>query len=81
MFGFGTQGLSGLDLDWNVSSATPNITRVVLSTNGLTTGDGYGIDDLALDSGQLIPEPTTLVIWSLLATLGLSFGRRRRRRS
>jgi hypothetical protein len=26
-----------------------------------------------------IPEPTTLVIWSLLATLGLSFYRRRRR--
>ena len=28
-----------------------------------------------------VPEPTTLVIWSLLATLGLSFYRRRRRRA
>ena len=28
-----------------------------------------------------IPEPTTLIIWSLLATLGLSFYRRRRRRA
>jgi hypothetical protein len=28
-----------------------------------------------------VPEPTTLVIWSLLATLGLSFGWRRRRRA
>ena len=30
---------------------------------------------------NVIPEPTTLVIWSLLATLGLSFYRRRRRRA
>ena len=30
---------------------------------------------------SVIPEPTTLVIWSLLGILGLSFGRRRRRRA
>ncbi|MCH8047360.1 MAG: hypothetical protein IID44_26975, partial [Planctomycetes bacterium] len=34
------------------------------------------------DTGIMdIPEPTTLVIWSLLATLGLSVGWRRRRRA
>ena len=51
--------------------------------------DEFLIHDVSQDAAYMeartalstIPEPTTLVIWSLLATLGLSFYRRRRRRA
>jgi len=41
----GPQGASGLDLDWFVTSASQNIAYVKL-TGTLTTGGGYGLDDL-----------------------------------
>ena len=69
---------------------------VALDSLGLTVGDTYDFDlffaerhtiasSFRIDTSialtdTVIPEPTTLVIWSLLATLGLSVGWRRRRR-
>ena len=65
----------------------------ILGTNtayvGFTAGTGAAFGDHDIVNWEYrdefdpiieIPEPTTLVIWSLLATLGLSFYRRRRRR-
>ena len=44
--------------------------------------DDYVVDDFTIDNvTSITPEPTTLVIWSLLATLGVGFGWRRRRRA
>jgi probable HAF family extracellular repeat protein len=78
----------GLDLTgWTLSEATgiSDDGRIVvgegINPNGnpeawradLTPGGGPG--------GGEIPEPSTLIIWSLLATLGMSFGWRRRRRA
>jgi hypothetical protein len=41
------QGPSGFDLDWFVSSNTPEITEVHLAAN-VNTGGDYGIDDLVV---------------------------------
>lgn len=51
------------------------ISSVTISAPG---GFSYTLDTLRHNP---IPEPTTLVVWSLLATLGISVGWRRRRRS
>ena len=48
-----------------------------LVTRQSATGKFARFDNFTISSS--IPEPTTLVIWSLLATLGLSFYRRRQR--
>jgi hypothetical protein len=41
--------------------------------------DGYGFDEVY--TGNVIPEPSTFVIWSLLATFGVTLGWWRRRRA
>ena len=46
----GPQGPSGIDLDWYVSSGLPEITEVRLLSNNLSAGQGYGLDDLVVDT-------------------------------
>ena len=52
----GRQGLSGLDLDWSLSSAENNITQVVMISM-ITAYSGHGIDDIYLDAAP-VPEDT-----------------------
>jgi hypothetical protein len=54
-----------------------NVTRVFITSSARVSFDNITIGPAASE----IPEPTTLIIWSLLATLGLSFGWRRRQRA
>jgi hypothetical protein len=62
-----------------VSSAAETFTAIQFGT---TTGDdSFGFDDMTIGRlEQIIPEPSTLAIWSLLATLGITVGWWRRRR-
>jgi len=42
--------------------------------------DGYGLDNITLESQVIIPEPCTFVVWSLLAALGIGTAAYRRKR-
>lgn len=72
------QGGSGIDVDWEVSALGPNfITRVEFDG---THSTGFGIDDFVLELAPPppeIPEPTTIVLFSL-ALAGLAVWSRRR---
>ena len=63
----GSQGGSGLDIDWFVSSATRDIVEVRF-TSDLVQGEGggYGIDDLVVDT---VPVPAGLPL--LAGALGI----------
>jgi len=61
-------------------TASSTSTELEFRGTGVSFGNGGYIDDVRVDA-TVIPEPATLAIWSLLATLGLSFYRRRRRRA
>ena len=52
--------------------------NLVINVNA-PSSPGVDIAGLAIEQGTVIPEPTTLLIWSLLAGLGVSLGWRRRR--
>lgn len=53
-----------------------------LTFDGLGGGGGFVLDNLNLGLGStVIPEPTTLAIWSLLGICGIGFGWRRRRKA
>lgn len=72
----GSQGPSGLDIDWLVSWSDPVITKaVVTSTIVMGQGRGYGIDDMFL----VVPQPSSLTL-ATIALLGVvGYGWRRRR--
>ena len=42
--------------------------------------DVVGVDDVRFGSSQAVPEPTTLVIWSLLGSLAIGLGWWRKRK-
>ena len=68
----GSQGASGLDLDWFVSSTSANIARVTFDGN-ISLGGGYGIDDLIVgveDEAQSVPESSNIL--GLLVIAGVS---------
>jgi hypothetical protein len=46
-------------------------------------GDAFAIDDVRFESGDggVVPEPSTLLIWSLLGCLGITVGWWRRRKA
>ena len=46
----GPQATSGIDLDWFVSSSSADILQARLLSSNLGTADGYGIDDLVVQS-------------------------------
>ncbi len=72
----GGWGDSGLDLDWLVTSALSDITKVVMSTNiAAREGEGYGIDDLVVITD--VPEPSVLSLL-LLGIAGIGFSRKKR---
>ena len=43
--------------------------------------DTTGLDNVAIVAVDAIPEPTTLIIWSLLGTLAIAVGWWRRRKA
>jgi len=64
---------------WTTIALTQNVDEVRWSG----AGGGfhpYGIDNLNWTSAA-VPEPSTIVIWSLLGALGITFGRLRRRKA
>jgi hypothetical protein len=70
--------VDGVEQISNYTGNSIALTRVAWGAAGSNaTGRGH----FQSVEWEIIPEPTTLVIWSLLATLGLSFGWRRRRRA
>ncbi len=72
--------------DWSLNAANP---FQLFALQGKTTGSNASPRDLQFDEFRLtsslyqamgvIPEPTTLLVWSLLAGLGVGIGWRRRR--
>ncbi len=66
-------GARATGLDFHQNSVPAELDMVVFN-NSLGTGE-FTIDDVAV---SVIPEPATIVIWSLLA--GLAIGLRRRRK-
>ncbi|MDJ0581370.1 hypothetical protein [Crocosphaera sp.] len=70
----GSQGSSGIDLDWFVSSENANIVSATLSGN-ISNSAGYGIDDIVVitnDSAESIPESSNLFGIVFIALLGLA---------
>ncbi len=67
----GSQGSTGFDLDWFVSSDQPAITEVRFSANNFVSGSGYGIDDIVVQS---VPLPTAVWLFGcgLLGLVGFS---------
>ncbi len=63
----------------NLGSASPNATVWAL-TNPLNQDQAYGVIVADAQVGAAVPEPASLVVWSLLAggAAGLTVGRRRR---
>jgi len=56
----------------------------IYAFNAESTGSGWMVDNVGLFgavTSAIIPEPTTLLIWSLLAGLGIGVGWGRRRRT
>jgi len=79
-YNLGTINLIGL-LPENITTATEF--RVYLDDGGATNNNNFlRLDNLMLNAyvSTVIPEPSTLLIWSLLAGLGIAVGWRRRKR-
>jgi hypothetical protein len=76
----GTNTYTGEDYSLS-SQTTARWVRFDISSNHGSAFDRIQLAEVRFIANDVIPEPTTLVIWSLLATLGLSFGWRRRRRA
>ncbi len=71
-------------------SALSNVTRLGLSfgsgnffSNGFAfdTGGTASLDLVSIDTTSPVPEPTTMIVWSLLGGFGLAFGYWRRKRA
>ena len=59
-----------------------NFAGIAKSVNFSGTANYIGFDDITLGSANpVVPEPTSLTIWSLLGAAGMVFGRRQLRRS
>ena len=76
----GTVGQTGEDRGFFATDAG-GIERIEVRSTRPVTLELDHIQYGFLEGTNVIPEPTTLVIWSLLATLGLGVYRRRRRRT
>jgi hypothetical protein len=63
------------DLTYPIAGDLKSLTFAFASTAG---DECVGIDSVTI-TGNPIPEPSTLAIWSLLGALGAAVGRRRRR--
>lgn len=59
----GDQGPSGLDLDWYVSSANPDIAKAVL-TSSISDFGGHGIDDLLVET-VAVPIPSAFYFFAV----------------
>jgi hypothetical protein len=76
-------GGSGLLESHTLASSVPDVWETItFASGGITRIEYYASSNFALDNMQYsaIPEPSTLVIWSLLGALGLTVGWWRRRR-
>ena len=62
--------------------ATGTTETISFVSNGLQhAGDEFfAIDNVVVTGSDVVPEPTTLAIWSMLGGIGLVAGRRRRKR-
>ncbi|MBN2477465.1 MAG: VWA domain-containing protein [Pirellulales bacterium] len=76
--------ITGIATDGLGNFVLPNWTMVaganVFSVKAYGTDGSEATADLTL-YGTVIPEPATVVIWSLLGAIGLAYGRYRRRRT
>ena len=72
---FATRGFTLFSID----ATTAEVTEI--GQTNLVNGDQVELRTLTASSTNVIPEPSNILIWSLLATLGFSFRRRRRRRA
>lgn len=78
----GTLGLSGYALRGGIDPA-PNFSELFMYENGENNGLGnsVAIDNVEVDAGNAIPEPSTLIVWSLLGTLAIGLGWWRKRKA
>jgi hypothetical protein len=79
---FELKGLTALDFEFDSQpgpGSTPGPFRAVLRAQTLGLG-GEDSGWFSPTSSKVIPEPSTLAIWSLLGTVGISVGWWRRRR-
>jgi len=54
--------------------------RMSTTATGATSGAFFAISEIELFGTAIVPEPSTLAIWALLAALGMGLGWRRRNR-
>jgi len=82
----GTQrGSYSIVLDGSNPASNPNPSLKSLAGGAIQIGigtynDRTSFDNVALTSAAVIPEPSTLLVWSLLAGLGIGLAWRRRRK-
>ena len=81
-------GTVDLDSETNFLSVTPKLTFVRVTSNGSPGGDDIIIDgppeDFRNPGGGTFshsPEPGSILIWTLLAAIGLGVGWHRRRKA
>jgi hypothetical protein len=73
---------NGAALFFGIIDAANPFATVSFSNTNPTLADAFGYDDFTIGRREqlVVPEPSTLAIWSLLATLGICVGWCRKRR-